>query len=93
MDFNCFIASTLKFTLLISFAFIELTNGLNENFYAFGTANGDATLETGDDVLLGPINISPAFPYFGASYSAVYVEINGLLCFDDSCDYYDTMIR
>lgn len=44
-------------------------------FYSFGSAAGDNSLPANDDQYTSSIPVSVPFPFFGSSYSSVYVSI------------------
>lgn len=44
-------------------------------FYPFGLSAGDSNLPSNDDRSTSSIHISVPFPFFGQSYSSIYVSI------------------
>ncbi len=50
------------------------------DFYAFGNASGDFVLPPIDDTSVR-FQLSFSFPFFGASYDALYVNENGIISF------------
>lgn len=51
-------------------------------FYPFGSIAADNNLPANDDGFTSSIPISVPFPFFGSSYSSVYVNNNGDVTFD-----------
>ena len=46
-----------------------------EDFYPYGTDNGDNSVPTGDDISSGQINIVFPFPFFGEDHNSLFVSI------------------
>lgn len=66
-----FLYSTfLAITVLIGYG---MTYPLSQ-FYPFGSAAGDSNLPANDDGSTSSIHISVPFPFFGSSYSSVFVS-------------------
>jgi hypothetical protein len=54
-----------------------------ENFFPFGSNNGDDLLATGDDTFqLVNLNLIPGFAFFNNSHSSLYVNVNGAISFN-----------
>uniref|UniRef100_A0A8W8I3F3 G-protein coupled receptor 133 n=1 Tax=Magallana gigas TaxID=29159 RepID=A0A8W8I3F3_MAGGI len=51
-------------------------------FYRFGSDEGDSILPSNDDESTPRIDVSVPFPFFGSSYSSIYVNNNGDVTFD-----------
>lgn len=45
-------------------------------FYPYGSTAGDNNLPANDDGSTPSINVSVPFPFFGQSYSSIYVSIS-----------------
>ena len=50
-------------------------------FYPFGATAGDSNLPANDDGSTSSIHISVPFPFFGSSYSSVFVSALYISCF------------
>jgi alpha-tectorin len=57
------------------------------SLYPYGIKNGDLVFRKLDDGFVGPIPI-PIFPFFGKSFSSVYVSTNGILTFNRGVSEY-----
>ena len=67
-----FLYSTfLAITVLIGYG---MTYPLSQ-FYPFGATAGDSNLPANDDGSTSSIHISVPFPFFGSSYSSVFVSV------------------
>ncbi|XP_062612220.1 uncharacterized protein LOC134274009 [Saccostrea cucullata] len=51
-------------------------------FYSYGLAAGDSELPANDDNYTSSIPISVSFPFFGSSYTSIYVNNNGDVTFE-----------
>ena len=45
-----------------------------DNFYPYGTLNGDTTVPTNDDGSSGRVNITFPFPFFDADHESLFVS-------------------
>lgn len=61
------ISATMKHTLVIGYPLSQ--------FYPYGSSAADSNLPANDDGYTSSIPISVPFPFFGSSYSSVYVSI------------------
>nr|XP_022329841.1 sushi, nidogen and EGF-like domain-containing protein 1 [Crassostrea virginica] len=74
-----FLYSTfLAITVLLGYG---MTYPLSQ-FYPFGATAGDSNLPANDDGSTSSIHISVPFPFFGSSYTSVFVNNNGDVTFD-----------
>ncbi|XP_065942667.1 uncharacterized protein [Magallana gigas] len=58
-------------------------------FYPFGSAAGDSSLPANDDESTPSIPLAVRFPFFGSSYSSLYVNNNGDVTFDTALNEYN----
>ena len=62
---------------------IQTPKSLSKSFfYPFGVNTGDSVFRKADDAFEGPIPITITFPFFGKSFTSVYVSTNGILTFN-----------
>jgi alpha-tectorin len=67
---------------------IQIPKALSKSsLYPYGIENGDLVFRKLDDGFVGPIPI-PTFPFFGKSFSSVYVSTNGILTFNKGVSGY-----
>ncbi|XP_065944898.1 sushi, nidogen and EGF-like domain-containing protein 1 isoform X2 [Magallana gigas] len=84
MHFQFFFGVALSFILLS----YTVTGFPLSQFYPFGSAVGDSFLPSNDDISTPSIDVSVPFPFFGSSYSSIYVNNNGYVTFDPTLTDY-----
>ncbi|XP_052697868.1 adhesion G protein-coupled receptor B1-like isoform X2 [Crassostrea angulata] len=76
----------MHFQFVIALSSIMLSTTVTgfplSQFYPFGSAVGDIILPSNDDESTPSIYVSVPFPFFGSSYSSIYVNNNGYVTFD-----------
>jgi alpha-tectorin len=83
---------TISLTILFkesNESFIQVAKASpKSSFYPFGRNNGDSVFNKVDDAFVGPIPITITFPFFGKSFTSVYVITNGILTFNSGVTEY-----
>lgn len=77
---------TMHFQFVIALSSIMLSTTVTgfplRQFYRFGSDEGDSILPSNDDESTPRIDVSVPFPFFGSSYSSIYVSMLCSLCYN-----------
>lgn len=77
MHFQFFFVVALSSIMLPT----TVTGFTRSQFYRFGSAEGDKILPSNDDESTSSIDVSVPFPFFGSSYSSIYVSMLCSSCY------------